>query len=72
MTHFSSLVTHVSRRHLGREEDIFSGDARGADGVGAGLLVPVSFGGVDMSVAVPQRMEGYGFAILGGAGAVSD
>jgi hypothetical protein len=53
MTHFGSLVTHVSRRNLGREEDVFSRDAGGADGVGAGLLVPVSFGGVDVSVAVP-------------------
>ena len=72
MTHFGSLITHVSRRHLRREEDIFSGNAGGADGVGAGLLVPVGFGRVDVSVAIPQRMEGYRFAFLDGAGAVSD
>ena len=59
------LVAQSSRWHLGGEENLFAGNARGTDCVGARLLIAVCASGVDVTVAGTEGMEGDGLGNLG-------
>ena len=65
---FSLLVTHVPRRDLGCEEDLFARDFGGTHGFRARLLVAVHPGGINVTIAMLEGVESHGLCDIGWTG----